>query len=248
MVRRLQRGFTMIELLTVMAISAILLGIIAIPMVQGFNLTRAAQAYADAQNRVRILMAQIERDINQGAGVRNMTTYRSSIDIIVPGLDGNPETVRLDRAKIDIMLPAQGEPGAIPGQFNNPDTGRIDPTLKSPRGQILLPVAAGPTIVRYFVGLRDPFIPYRNPYDGLLMAKSAVQDNLFVLYRAEVPKSASFFTLDANGDWLIDDPAFFTLLPGTELLPDGSLTAAGRAKADRIHQWSCPCMTRLREG
>ncbi|MEY4881563.1 MAG: hypothetical protein RLZ87_992, partial [Armatimonadota bacterium] len=43
---RRRQAFTLIELITVMAISAILLSIIAIPMFQTFTATRTAQAYS----------------------------------------------------------------------------------------------------------------------------------------------------------------------------------------------------------
>ena len=43
-VHRGRRAFTLIELLTVIAITAVLLTIIVLPIFQSFNLTRAAQA------------------------------------------------------------------------------------------------------------------------------------------------------------------------------------------------------------
>jgi prepilin-type N-terminal cleavage/methylation domain-containing protein len=48
-----KKAFTLIEMLVVIAVSAIVLAIVAIPMVNGFNLTRASQAYADAQAAAR---------------------------------------------------------------------------------------------------------------------------------------------------------------------------------------------------
>ena len=72
------------------------------------------------------------------------------------------------------------------GAFIDPVTGKEDPTLENPKGQVMLPVAPGSTLVRYWIGLRDPFSPYNNPYDGLLLARNGQRDNLYVLYRAEV--------------------------------------------------------------
>ncbi len=238
MARSSRRGFTLIELMTVMAISAILLGLIAWPVIQSFNLTRAAQGMADSQARARVLVTQIERDLAQGAGVRNNTGYRGATDIVVPGLDGSPEVVRLDQSRIDVVAPAQGDPGrGASGAYINPNTGKEDPTLMAPKGQVVLPVAQGTTIVRYFVGLRDPFRPYNNPHDNLLTKNAAGQDNLYVLYRAEVVPSTRFFPLDASNNLYMDDPAFFALLPGTDLTNGGALTPAGQAKAARIHEW-----------
>ena len=123
----------------------------------------------------------------------------------------------------------------------------MDPTLEAPRGQVVLPVGVGPTIIRYFIGLRDPFQSYNNPYDGILMSANARPDNLYVLYRAEIQPyvyragvgsngdnsvkfrpNLTFFQADAATDTQIidyDDPRFF--------LPDG----ADPNKTTRIQNW-----------
>ncbi|MBV6458017.1 MAG: hypothetical protein HONBIEJF_01139 [Fimbriimonadaceae bacterium] len=230
----------MVELLTVMAISAILFSIISIPLVQSFNLTRAAQGIADAQDRARFVIDRLTREISNATAVRDNDGLAGSLDIVVPGFDQNPETIRLQNVKLDIVMPAQGDP--LNPQFN-PDIGKIDPTRRSPKGQVVLPVAPGSTLVRYWVGLRNPLNgnnarPYTNPYDGLLMPRSGEADNLFVLWRAEVqPRvynpaqnrwevNTRLFEVDSGtGQPVYDDPAFF--------IPDGS-----PAKAARIREWT----------
>jgi prepilin-type N-terminal cleavage/methylation domain-containing protein len=182
-------AFTLIELLTVLAVTAILLTIIFIPMVQGFNLTRAAQGLADSQDRARALIRLIEQEVGNAAAVRDNSGLRGSLAVVVPGRDGSPERVVLPAVKLDLWTPAQGDPGdrdPVSGAFRDPDTGKFDPTLRGPKGQVNLPATPGATLVRYFVGLRDPFRDYTNPYDGLLMPRSGDRDNLYVLYRAEV--------------------------------------------------------------
>ncbi len=47
------RGFTLIEILVVMAISVILMGLVMEPIVQSFQMTRQAEAMADAQDAAR---------------------------------------------------------------------------------------------------------------------------------------------------------------------------------------------------
>jgi prepilin-type N-terminal cleavage/methylation domain-containing protein len=236
----MRRGFTLIELLTVMAITAILMTIIVVPMIQGFNFVRTAQAFADAQEKGRLVMERISREISNSAGVRDNSGDRGACDVILPGRAlGTRETIRLLYTKVDIVKPAQdGEVGAT--GYINPVTGKIDPTLKAKKGQIVLPVAPGSTFVRYFIGLRDPFSTdgYVNPYDGLLMARTGAKDNLYVLYRAEVnpyvfsggslqPNSQLFEV--AGGQPVLDDPTFFTY--------DGSdITVAG-TKGNRIANW-----------
>lgn len=251
----LRRGFTLIELIVVLAISAVLLGIITVPIVQSLNITRASQAFANAQDRARTLIRTIETEVANSAGVRDNSGIRGAVAITVPGANGDPETIILEHTKLDILKPAEGEPiRGADGGFIDPDTGREDPTLEAPKGQVVLPVAPGTTIVRYFIGIRDPFNPYNNPYDGLLMARGGGRDNLFVLFRAEVPvyifdsnlgqyrvNSQLFFDQDRDGNPdtvgpLLDDPFFFD--PDVEYLPYAvPLPGDPADKATMVQQW-----------
>src|SRR5690349_17501243 len=63
------RGFTLLELLVVMAITTILLGLIFGPMVQGFNLTNRARVQVLAQDTARQAMEIIQRDTANGVFV-----------------------------------------------------------------------------------------------------------------------------------------------------------------------------------
>lgn len=208
--RRGIRAYTLVELLTVIAITAVLLTIIILPIVQTFNLTRTAQAFADAQDNARRLMERISREIGNSAYVRDNSGLKGSINIAVPAGPGsvgpNPlVAVTLPYSKLDLWQPAQDGAG-VPGAWVNPNTGKIDPTLQAPKGQVTFPAAPGLILVRYFVGLREPVVysqgagtyvnnPYNNPYrvwsktaaDGaLLKSRGGGRDNLFQLYRAEV--------------------------------------------------------------
>lgn len=242
----MRRAFTLIELLTVIAISAILLGIITIPIFQSFNLTRSAQGYSDAQDRARLVAEAVAREVGNSAGVLDNTGLNGSVAVRVPsgqGSDVADAEVLLPFAKLNVLMPARGEPELdVNGNpiYRN-DQGVIDPTLTAPRGQIVLPVAPGATVKRYWIGLRDPFQKYVNPYDGLLMARSGSRDNLYVLYEAEVQPyalgtaqgDASLFEVDGQGSILdFHDPRFF--LPNL----DGSgNVVANDAKANRIRNW-----------
>ncbi len=250
-----RRAFTLIEMLTVMAITAILLGIIVTPVVQSINLVKLGDAYNQAQENARIELDKISREISNGAGVRDNSGDNGAIAVEVPTGPGsvNPTTtVLLPYSKLDIVNFSQGIPGPN-GTFVNPTTGKIDPTLTAPKGQVNLPVTPGTTITRYYIALRQPLIPvpqgaplnpninpYFNPYNGLLMAISGGQDNLYVLYKATVAPyiwtqnqatgvwsygvNTNFFATDANGNIILDDPYF--------MIPDGTAT-----KAARIQNW-----------
>lgn len=254
--RKVRHAFTLIELLTVIAITAILLTIIVVPIFQSFNLTRAAQAFSDAQDKARVLVERIQREVNNGVFVRDNSGMKGSLALIVPsspgGVYGAPVMVTMPNIKLDILRPSEGEPDpANPGQFIDPNTNKIDPTLHAPKGQVLLPVSQGFTIVRYFVGLRDPFQGYTNPYDGLLMARSGGRDNLFVLFRVEVqPRiwdnalgryvvNSRYFEADpadATGNTpLFDDPYFF--IPNLDSQGNVLAGAALAAKQNRVSNW-----------
>lgn len=222
--QRKNSGFTLIEMLTVLAITAVLLTLIVLPVIQTFTLLRGAQSFADAQDKARTLIERITREMSNAAGVRDNAGIKGIVNVIVPGENGNPVSVSLQYAKLDLIKPAEGDPSLREvgtGAYFNPNTGRFDPTLRSPKGQVVLPVTPGTTIVRYFVARRDPNQAYNNPYDGLLMTRNGARDNLYVLYRAEVPaynadgtvNAQFFFDLnrdnnpDTRGPWF-DDPDF----------------------------------------
>jgi len=216
---RARRGFTLIELITVMAVTAILLTIIVVPVIQSFNLTRAGQGYADAQAKARTLISRIEREVKNSAAVRDNTGLAGMVAVHLPGIDGTDRRMLLPYSKLDILPPAQGDPGSRVGTaFVDPDTGKVDPTRKSPKGQVTLPIGAGDTVVRYFIALRNPFAPYNNPFvfyknpngGTWLAAGSGGQDNLYVLYRAEVPVY-KWVTLSGTPTRVVNTDYFYDL-------------------------------------
>lgn len=185
-----RKAFTLIELLTVMAITGVLLTLIVIPIFQSFNLTRTAQAFADAQDKGRLLTQRISAEVGNAVSVRDVGS--TVAPVLIPNQDpADPNSYDyydLPYTKLDLISPAQGDPGlrGPGGGFIDPNTGKEDPTLTRPKGDIRLPVAPGMTMTRWFVGLNDPTKPYNEPYTGLLMTRNGSRDNLFVLRRAEV--------------------------------------------------------------
>lgn len=220
---RLQRAYTLIELMTVMAITAILLTIIIYPVFQVFGFTRQAQSFSDAQFHAKTIADRIGAEIGNNAGVRDTSANHSQFQIdvknsggtsfapvtqatlssLVVPVPGQADTLMtgwsagwagskatpatLSNAMLDIWKAAQDGSVGASGGYINPSTGKEDPTLTEPKGQALLPVAPGRTLIRYAVTLRDPFSPYNNMYDGILMKPLGGRDNLYVLRRFEVP-------------------------------------------------------------
>lgn len=248
-------AFTLIEMLTVIAITAVLLTLIVVPIFQSFNMTRAAQAFADAQERGRILTERLSREIANSTMVRdtNYTFNGYEADKVIrtgPAhscmvpiqINGTSTVYEFDYTKLDIVPPAQGDPTKLlNGAYINPVTGKADPTLRAPKGQVNFPVAPGLTVVRYAIGLRDPFGTYNNPYDGLLMARNGGRDNLVALYRFEFPlnifvngslvPNPALFYLDSTGAGDIDNPYF--LIPDRDKNGDIAQTD----KNARIYHW-----------
>jgi prepilin-type N-terminal cleavage/methylation domain-containing protein len=257
--KRLQ-GFTLVEMLTVIAIMAILITIITVPLIQGFRLTRTAVAYSEVQERSRAILDQLTKELSTAALVLDNTAPAAGLDIELPlknrttgEFDGRYGKVRIHGGKIDYVLPAQGDP-ANP-QFN-PGRNRVDPTLRAPIGQVIVPVAPGQTLVRWWVGLRVPVRPngqgghYVNPWTPVLAGADGTvpgltDENLYVLYRAEVmpyiwnaqqnryEPNRAFFAVDSNGRVVLDDPGFFIWDRDPSEIPDGDLNA----HRQRLQNW-----------
>ena len=187
---RSNRGFSLIEILVVMAISVILVGLVLYPVVQSFRMTRQAQAMIDAQDAARMGMEQISRELGEAMFVFDNSVVPVKIYddgttpdfVYVNGQEGpiqlpvrqvanNIECFTLPYGKIDFILPK------MTMHCNNPEHDPGKPR-DYPRGNEAWPpcpvcgstnVSAVPkmpleqdvTIVRYFLGLR-----YNNPnYD-----------------------------------------------------------------------------------
>src|SRR5438132_6956127 len=94
-----ERGFTLVELLVVMAITTILLGLIFGPMVQSFNLTNRARVQVLAQDTARAAMETIQRDISNGVFVFDNTNQ--PINLWVRKYDGTIAPTQITFGLVD---------------------------------------------------------------------------------------------------------------------------------------------------
>lgn len=225
---RLRRAFTLVELLIVIAITGILLTLIGIPLVQALNLTRASQAFSEAQDISREVASRLNRELSTASTVLDNSMPEAAIEVKLPNRNGGFGYVRLHNAKIDFVPPAQGDPS---NPNYNPGRNKIDPTLNTSIGQVILPIAPGQRITRYWIGLRHPVDAagaegfYVNNYINMPGANSG-DNNLYTLYRADVepyiynnalgryvPNTDFFPVNPADGKVVLNDPGFFLFTP-----------------------------------
>ena len=226
---RLRAAFTLTELLVVIAITAILLGLLFVPIIQGFNITRRAAAETAAQSAVRNGLERVSRDLSQAVYVfdNGATPVLLPLNRSFPVGPGGSETINphLLFAKVDF----------VPQGGVAPAGGVIDPTTGAPMNgkTIRLPLANGTRVVRYFLGLRrnldaDGKVKrYLNQYEFSSKADGGnpdIEHNPLIVYRAEFdPRDENLFVLAQyssaiDGEGGFNDPAFFY---NTAVAPNG---------------------------
>ncbi len=189
-------AFTLIELLIVIALTGLLLTLIIGPLIQGFNLTNRARAFAEAQDATRFGIERLKRELSQASYVFD----NSTTPIMMP-FSNNANDARgkdypnVYSAGIDpSVLYAELDfiPSATAGEG---PANAIDPTTNKPLGgtPVILPIAPGHRYVRYFVGLHDPYTKdaaghYAGPNyysNSFQFTRTDNNMNAFVLWRAE---------------------------------------------------------------
>lgn len=253
--RRLRPGFTLIELLVVIAITAVLFFLLVRPLIESLRLTQRAQLQAAAQDSARKTLEIISRELASAVYVfdnashpftlpagttptANDTLFTNFLDLDVPndptGL-GTTDVAHAFNAKLD-FVPARR---SASGGLVDPTTGDPISTTQSGSGSATLnttglqfPLAPGTTIIRYFVGLKDPTISYRNTAERLGLNTTGNPknvDNTYILYRVQFPlykkdpitgaysvNSDLLRTNTATGKPELDDPDFFRYVLATD--------------------------------
>jgi type II secretory pathway pseudopilin PulG len=163
------KAFTLIELLVVIALTVILLTVLFAPLIQAFQFTEQAQATAEAQDAARQTTEELTRELGSAAGVRDTTG--NYLDLPLLTKTGQQVIARAYNAYIDIIPPKavgsiidptvdRSTPTANPGGTATSIT-NLNQELSSPT--VNLPLSAGSTVIRYFIGMRYPIDPAYTP-------------------------------------------------------------------------------------
>ena len=253
------RAFTLIELLIVIGLTAVLFALLLVPLVSAIRYTQQAQIITAAQDAARSTRERLTRELGSALFVFDGTShpfvtanqpqpgddrYTNFLDLEIPGIvpatGAYTSTIAHAYAcKLDFAQPKSVSSSAT--QID-PTTGEPITYRQSQNGSAIIsdpafvfPLAAGTTVTRYWVGLKDPSVPYNNVRE----AKSNGNDNTYILYRAQfqpyksvtdpvtgkVTQQANtqlFATgtkVDANGNKVpeLDDPDFFRYVKPTDV-------------------------------
>jgi hypothetical protein len=189
------RGFTLIEILVVLALTMMTMGLIFGPLVQSLRITRSAEIIVRTQDNARFALAQVSGDLSNAMYVFDNTT--DYVNFRVPNAMGSPQSVPVYFTKIDLVLPrmrgfcpvdsAHTPGGIVRGEDSSPTCPFVDASGQMCGAPLDLrpiqPLTQDTKVVRYFIGLQNPTSRYVNGY--LQRLAEAGGDNTFILYRAE---------------------------------------------------------------
>jgi prepilin-type N-terminal cleavage/methylation domain-containing protein len=254
-----RRAFTLIELIIVIALTAVLFGLLLVPLISAIRYTQQAQIVTAAQDAARTTRERLTRELGSALFVFDGTShpfmsaaqplpgddrYTNFLNLEIPGLAASgsyKSTIAHAYAcKLDFAQPRAVSDSKTP---TDPTTGEPISYRSTQNGSAIIsnpayvfPLAAGTTLTRYWIGLKDPTQPYNNTREGKSIGNI---DNTYVLYRAQfqpyVPKYdaggnqiglmantklfATGTKMDAKGNKLpeLDDPDFFRYVKPTDV-------------------------------
>jgi prepilin-type N-terminal cleavage/methylation domain-containing protein len=151
-------GFTLVELLVVMALTAIIIVLVFRPLIDSFNLASRASTQVESQTAARQMMREITAAISNADYIYDNTRPNAAINIWLSDGSGNPIVNQLQFGLVDFIAPGHpSDQTAKPTGPVDPTTGQpiLTPTSSAGQQAVSLPLAPGRLIQRYFVGLRD---------------------------------------------------------------------------------------------
>lgn len=174
-----RRGFTLVELLVVLAILVLLFGLLFAPMMTSLDLAREGQARAEMQNTARYAMEEVRRTIGNAVYVMPLDVVEPTSAANMAYADLSTVTVASPRRNVSGMLTSplqpQTQPNAATGGgwleairfIVHPRSGRIVRFDDDPATQALYPPGTTKPISQpssgtmYEPALEDPFVLYR---------------------------------------------------------------------------------------
>ena len=207
-----RQGFTLIELLVVIAITAVLFFLMVRPLIEGLRLTQRAQLQAAAQDSARKTLEIVTRELSSAVYVFDNAShpfvltgtasfaatddrFTNFLNLDVPTKTGTT-VAHAYYAKLD-LVPARhsNATGGLTDPTNGDQPIKVSGTSLNDTG-LLFPLAPGSTIIRYFIGLKNPEDrdsaanlirrPYANTNERLGTGST---DNTYIMYRVQVTVS-----------------------------------------------------------
>lgn len=178
-VRRERRGFTLVEVLVVLAILVILFGLLFAPMMAGMDMATTGRAQARLQDTARLAAEQMRRELANAMYVYPPPTYAANTGAGVVGVT--------DYSQLVFALPASDAEGA-------PLTPRQPRTFTGANGPEMI-------VTRYYV--RPPVVDADHEYDEsnpfVLMRQEG-------LYRYNAATRAYEFGSEDSGSFVAGRP------------------------------------------
>ena len=151
-----QRAFTLLELLVVIALTAVLIILIFKPLTDSINLTNRAGTQIESQTAAREILREITTELASAAAVYDNSKPEAKVNLWLSDKTGAPFVYPAQYAKIDYVMAArQLENQSANGKYiTDPTTGQQIQKDTDPQN-IALSVTPGRTITREFLGSRD---------------------------------------------------------------------------------------------